>query len=217
MTEDSFSGRIHTNYTQLKSEARNKLFVDNRSVVSLDVSAMQPLLLGFMARESMTPICYNDIEEWIRDCESGCLYEKLRSKIPTHRQKFAYAVWNTSRTIPIDITKMTAKRFKQQVLQVLFDRNEQAKGNPIWEAISNNYPTIASYIWQLKRHDYKQAARASQQMEVSILIHQVAAEHARQGLPIVTVHDEIITPDEMTTRSIMQRAFNDIQLSPLIK
>ena len=115
----------------------------------------------------MTPICYNsDIEQWIRDCESGELYEKLRSKIPTHRQKFAYAVWNTCRTIPIDITKMTAKRFKRQMLQVLFDRNEQAKRNPIWEAISNHYPTMADYIWELKRHDYKQAARASQQMEV---------------------------------------------------
>ena len=55
MTEDSFSGRIHTNYTQLKSEARNKLFVDNRPVVSLDVSSMQPLLLGWMARESISP------------------------------------------------------------------------------------------------------------------------------------------------------------------
>jgi hypothetical protein len=55
MTEDSFSGRIHTNYSQLKSEARNKLFVGNRSVVSLDVSCMQPLLLGFMARESASP------------------------------------------------------------------------------------------------------------------------------------------------------------------
>ena len=112
---------------------------------------------------------------------------------------------------------MSDSTFKRQVLQVLFDRNEQAKGNPIWEAISSNYPTIADYIWELKRMDYKNAARVSQQMEVSILIHQVAAEHARQGLPIVTIHDEIITPDEPATRSIMQRAFEDIGLSPLIK
>ena len=167
---------------------------------------------------SFASTCYNsDIEQWIRDCESGCLYEKLRSLIPTHRQKFAYAVWDPSRTIPIDITKMTAKRFKRQVLQVLFDRNEQAEGNPIWEAISNHYPTIANYIWQLKRQDYKQAARVSQQLEVSILIHQVAAEHARRGLPIITIHDEIITPDEPTTRRIMRRAFSDIGLSPLFK
>ena len=78
MTEDRFSGRIHTNYSQLQSEARNKLFVDNRPVVSLDVSSMQPLLLGFMARESVSLNCYNDVEEWINDCQNGTLYKRIR-------------------------------------------------------------------------------------------------------------------------------------------
>jgi hypothetical protein len=170
---------------------------------------------------SFARTCYtNDIEQWIRDCESGVLYEKLRSLVPTHRQKFEYAVWNTSRVIPIDIAKMTAKRFKRQVLQVLFDRNEQAKNNPIWEAIENHYPTIARGIQLLKSgkgHEaYKTAAKLSQIWEVEIMIHKIAAEHIRRGIPIITVHDEIVTPAPELTRRIMKQEFANIGLNPAI-
>lgn len=270
MTEDRFSGRVHTNFTQLPKVVRERMFLNNdrQTLSSLDVSAMQPLLLGWAAREniktqarnatlcytsskqptqsprhdnqviySMMPeminatTCYRssgDVEKWINECQGGTLYKRIRSLIPTTRQRFEYRSLKkkgmsearnrtTRKRFTVDLSRMSDSTFKRQVLQVLFDRNEQSKRNPIWKAISSNYPTIADYIWELKRHDHKQAVRMLQQMEVQILIHQVAAEHARQGLPIVTVHDEIITPDDTATRAIMQRAFSEIGLTPLIR
>ena len=48
------------------------------------------------------------------------------------------------------------------------------------------------------------------------MIHKIAAEHIRRGIPIITVHDEIVTPAPDVTRRIMRRAFEDIGLNPAI-
>jgi hypothetical protein len=53
LTEDSTSGRIHSTFTQLTKATRQKLFTENRNVASLDVSAMQPLLIGWAIREGV--------------------------------------------------------------------------------------------------------------------------------------------------------------------
>ena len=53
LTEDNTSGRLHSSFTQLTAATRQKLFTENRSVASLDVSAMQPLLIGWAIREGV--------------------------------------------------------------------------------------------------------------------------------------------------------------------
>lgn len=238
LTEDNFSGRIHTNFTQLASEIRGNLFCNEGSVncVSLDISAMQPLLIGHMARGAtvgrgrhtpttmFTPFssaieCYDssvDVEQWIFDCENKLIYEKVRSLIPTSRQSFMYRVWGTQKWITFDIAKMDRKAFKRLMLQVIFDRNEQTVDHPVWDAIKKLYPTIAQFIWDLKTDDYKNAAKVSQIWEVEIMIHQIAAEHIRRGIPIITVHDEIITPAPDETRPIMTETFSQLGLKPTI-
>jgi hypothetical protein len=45
----------------------------------------------------------------------------------------------------------------------------------------------------------------------------IAREHFEQGLPIVTIHDEIITATPNETRRIMKSSFANIGLSPTIK
>lgn len=244
MTEDSFSGRIHTNFTQLQAEARRRIFCDrlNTFCVGMDISAMQPLLIGHAARSlsepqpihipgaasqtlSMCPHffsvtnCYaalDDVEQWIADCEMQKIYEKVRLSIPADRLRFTYRVWATGEQIPIDISKMDRKAFKRQMLQVIFDRNEQAVGNPIWDTINETYPKVAQFIWDLKTDDYKNAAKVSQNWEVKIMIHQIAAEHIRRGIPIITVHDEIVTPLPDETRQIIRDAFAKLDLFPTI-
>ncbi len=243
MTEDSFSGRIHTNFTQLQTETRKRIFCNqlNAYCVGLDVSAMQPLLIGYAAREtihqeahqpatqthtlSMCPAFLEpdikiqtaiDVDQWIEDCEQRQIYEKVQRLIPTNRQRFKYRVWATQKRIPFNTATMNRKAFKRLMLQVIFDRNEQAVGHPVGDTIKQLYPTIAQFIWDLKTEDYKNAARVSQIQEVKIMIHQIAAEHIRRGIPIITVHDEIVTPLPSETRQIMKEAFARLGLNPTI-
>ena len=269
LTEDNTSGRLHSSFTQLTKATRQKLFTENRSVASLDVSAMQPLLIGWAIREgviekvvaqndasqhnnhhsqhatnhhqpdhtphntphtlSMCPPffavsnCYesgNDVKLWIADCENQQIYERLQSMIPTNRQKFEYRIWGTNRRIPSNTATMTRKQFKRLVLQVIFDRTEQTANHPVWQAIESHYPTIARGIQLLKSgkgpNPHKAAAKFSQIWEVEIMIHKIAAEHIRRGIPIITIHDEIVTPSPDVTRRIMKQEFANIGLNPAI-
>ena len=167
--------------------------------------------------------CYesgNDVKLWIADCENQQIYERLQSMIPTNRQKFVYQIWGTNRRIPSNTATMTRKQFKRLVLQVIFDRTEQTASHPVWQAIESHYPTIARGIQLLKSgkgpNPHKAAAKFSQIWEVEIMIHKIAAEHIRRGIPIITIHDEIVTPAPDVTRRIMRRAFEDIGLNPAI-
>jgi hypothetical protein len=157
---------------------------------------------------------------WIADCENQQIYERLQSIIPTSRQKFVYQIWGTNRRIPSNTATMTRKQFKRLVLQVIFDRKEQTANHPVWQAIENHYPTIARGIQLLKSGNwdgaYKTAAKFSQIWEVEIMIHKIAAEHIRRGIPIITVHDEIVTPAPELTRRIMKQEFANIGLNPAI-
>ena len=244
VTEDRFSGRIHSSFTQLSGVFRERLTVNGKAVHAFDISAMQPLLLGFAARENLSPDSYTldrlenntqsqetqlitgnkslcnpkkDIEAWINDCQSSQIYEKIKSLVPERQKRYLYTDTATQRRFPVDLSRMSRNAFKTRTLSVLFDRNEQSAKDPIWQTIAMNYPSIARYIWGLKVQNYTNAARLSQAIEVKLLIHTIAAEHIRQGIPIVTVHDELITPAPRETLAITQRAFNDFGLTPGIK
>ena len=173
-----------------------------------------------MCRPFFTAIkCYNqvnDLDQWIADCENREIYEKVQRSIPTHRQRFTYCVWGTRKRILSNTATMDPKAFKRLMLQVIFDRNEQAVGHPVWDTIKQLYPTIAQYIWDLKSDDYKNAVRVSQIQEVEIMIHDIGAEHIRRGIPIITVHDEIVTPLPDESRQMMKEAFARLGLNPTI-
>lgn len=320
MTEDKFSGRLHTNFTQMNSAARKQIFTieGKQPVKSLDVSSMAPLLIGWIVRDkvnnnflelnggmeggregegdlvfsecnhinklshsntdtsysaplsrnlhsvstmftgislikkipiqSNTPQIitpYNDflsstpkksaqknanspnpailshtnpnVEAWIRLCESGDLYERIRSLIPTTAQRFRYCDVRTRNSFVIDLSKLSPKAFKKQVLTVIYDRNENSIRNPVWTAIQNRFPEIADFIYQTKLEDHTKMSQVTQGNERKIMIDDIGREHFKQGLPAVTIHDEIITATPIDTRKIMKAKFANIGLNPNIK
>ena len=237
MTEDRFSGRVHTNFTQLPKFVRGRLILNNdrQSLSSLDVSSMQPLLLGWAARENINiqadnaTICYDspkhptqsplhdkqntysmmlqmrnattcyrssgDVEKWINDCQNGTLYKRIRSLIPTTRQRFEYRSLTTRKRFMVDLSRMSDSTLNGGCCKFCLIGMSRQKETQFGAAISNHYPTMADYIWELKRQDYKQAARMSQQMEVQILIQQVAAPNT---------HDKDCRSSRSTMRSFHQ-------------
>lgn len=321
MTEDNFSGRLHTNFTQMNSAARKQIFTieGKRSVKSLDVSSMAPLAIGWLVREGAgnsfleldcseeeeeggeaqlvignrlsslnrmipphvitsyssppnphiaalstmflhlqcnelllnqkkTP-CFIDsnsdlaiekleksaqkkaswsipilnntnkrVKGWIDDCQSGDLYPRIRSLIPTTHQRFEYCDMATRNRFTVDLSKLSAKAFKKQVLTVIYDRNEQSIKNPVWKTIQRQYPEIADFIYQIKAGDrHREMSRLTQSLERKIMVDGIARAHFEQGLPIVTVHDEIITATPNDTRRIMKSKFAEMGLTPTIK
>lgn len=322
MTEDNFSGRLHTNFTQMNSAARKQIFTieGKRSVKSLDISSMAPLAIGWLVREGAgnsfleledcmegreevgdselvagnylyslnnvshphaitsyssppnlqnpslstmlvhsslkknllnhsnssqiitsntpsasfcqeksaqknaswyIPILNNTnkrVKGWIDDCQSGDLYPRIRSLIPTTDQRFEYCDVRTRNRFTVDLSKLSPKAFKKQVLTVIYDRNEQSIKNPVWKIIQRQYPEIADFIHQIKADDrHREMSRLTQTLERKIMVDRIARAHFEQGLPIVTVHDEIITATPNDTRRIMKSKFAEMGLTPTIK
>jgi hypothetical protein len=69
-------------------------------------------------------------------------------------------------------------------------------GAPAWLRYSRRWPTVASFLEQIKRDDYRHAAWLLQRAESSLVILGACGDlmRDRPDIPILTVHDAILTP-----------------------
>lgn len=74
-TVDGFSGRVHTPITSMPAADRMQLLIDGCPVVSMDVSQMQPRLLGLILNKH---IAQNDISTFLD--EGGDIYTMIQER-----------------------------------------------------------------------------------------------------------------------------------------
>jgi hypothetical protein len=73
---------------------------------------------------------------------------------------------------------------------------EPPLGSPAWIRYSARWPTVASFLERIKRDDYRRAAWLLQRAEASLVILGACGDlmRDRPDIPILTVHDAILTP-----------------------
>lgn len=234
---DTFAGRFHSPFTQVRSSVRQHIITDSGTPTrSGDVSSCQPLLLGLSASllekvgDTKEVGCLlgvggsfclprtADLSLWIELCESGMLY----SEIQRLSQNLSDPIIRGRNWI-IDVRELSRKRFKRQVLQVVMDRHDSAMRHPLWQVLDVHFPTITQTLAYLKtkpisgKTSYINAAKILQRLESEIMLSKIAKRHAGFGLPIVTIHDEIITPNPNLSLKICREVFSEIGLNPMIK
>ena len=229
--------RRHTLLTQLSRNMRRHLTINgNRDLSIVDVSACQPLLLGYLAANNYRPeIAFDqlnvldrrrtqqDICKWIELCESGEFYVSLRSLAQKKGLRLTLRRWSEEqkRMFTIDYDRISAKGFKRSAIIPLFDRIGEMEANPIFKLIELEFPSIAIFIRIIKRHDHRETARACQKFESYLMQQGVMAElHSKHpAWPVASIHDAILTEAcnaTLVTHCIRQ-FFDRLGLHPKVK
>jgi len=195
-TVDDFSGRVHSPVTSLKGIIREHLLINGMPTVGIDVATMQPLLLGKALKQAIGP---NEYSNWIDSGED--IYAILQQKAGLK----------------------TRAEGKKRFFQIAFARpnNELASmfGDADWITWINQYKSqLEPRNLHNKGKLHNNLAWLLQSTEVN-LMRKVWHELINEGIPFLSVHDEIIVKHsdqhkaEMIFRSVLDREFSFYKLN----
>jgi len=200
LKEDSF-GRIHTNITNLKRDLRKYLKFNDQSIVNLDISSSQPLLLYILSRScnngvymgSISCCAATDLEHYKSLVEAGEIYPFLSEKLLLQ---------------PTEDIKHVLYR------DVFFGKDTHPK-------FCELFPTVAATLKELKKSDYRNAAWTMQRLESDIVINKICRDlmDTHPNAFITTIHDSFISTRENIPiiQDAVRRTFRALGVAPKLR
>jgi hypothetical protein len=168
-------GRLHTNFTILKSFVRkNFLKIENEDIVEFDIANSQPLFLAKLIYDTDSKwVNKDELELFIYLTKNGKYYQYLMDNCKVRNKK--------------EIKEITYK--------VLFGRNHHnSKYDKLFKTL---FPTIHNFIkiYKQSKNDYRVLSHDLQKMESEFIFNTVIKKiyDTDSNIPIITIHDSIIT------------------------
>jgi hypothetical protein len=169
-------GRMHTNFTILKSFIRkNCLLLNGEETHEIDIPNSQPLFLNKIIDDSGT--------KWVDPNELALFKELTLSG--TYYQFIMSQIGSTNRS-----------KIKEMTYKVLFGKNmPNSKADKIFK---NIFPTIHNFIklYKKEKGDYRVLAYQLQKAESNLIFNKIVRQIKEYSpdIKIITVHDSIIVP-----------------------
>lgn len=170
-------GRMHTNFTILKSFIRkNCLLINGEQTYEIDIKNSQPLFLTKIIEDSGT--------RWVKEDEF-----ELFKYLTMNGMYYQYIMDYLETTDKVAIKEMTYK--------VLFGKNAaNSKADKIFIKL---FPTIHNFIKLYKREykDYKVLAYDLQKAESNLIFNKIIKEvmNTHPEIKMITIHDSIVIPE----------------------
>lgn len=167
-------GRLHTNFTILKSHIRkNCLLINGEETFEKDISNSQPLFLYKLIRDNDTIIVDdNELKLFKSLTMSGDFYQYVIDKSGLQINK---------------------RDIKELIYKVLFGRNYNTKSDRLFKKI---FPTIHTFIkaYKTEEGDYRKMAYGLQRAESNLIFNKIIKKimELYPEIIIITVHDSII-------------------------
>jgi hypothetical protein len=159
--------RLFSPWTSAPRELRRVCRLSGEAIVSIDLQASQPTLIGLLAQDdSFVKACFNDE-----------LYTQIGELFATNRDEAK----------PIFLSYVYGPNREANA------RNKLALA--VQHYVAERFPTTHAYIWQEKRRDYKAFARQLQNYEARLFLDGILAEMEQRGIPALTAHDSIAVPE----------------------
>lgn len=182
---DPKTGRIFHNYCNLKREFRTCLRdEDNLSLTEIDVANSQPFLLGVIMTERN--VCGEDVLKYQRLCKDAQIYDYIAQQCNWKRDFV-----------------------KKQMLTLFFCKNHwQFK---LKQMFVNEFPTVYSFIEEIKKDDNRDLAILLQKEEASIMIDTISEKLLEQNVQFITVHDSLMISqkDASLVMNQMKKSFQE--------
>lgn len=165
-TKDDFSGRIHTNVTNLYKPLRSLLRVDNQpdTIGETDIKNSQPLFLGMVAKS-------NGVEDqkYMQLCETGQIYEHFAQRLGMLRESA-----------------------KAELIKVMYAKNGY-RSTLKW-LLEHDFPAMADFIHEVKKKDHCRLSRQLQEEERRFVVDTVCVRlfQTNKDLFLTTIHDALL-------------------------
>lgn len=170
-------GRMHTNFTILKSFIRkNCLLINGEQTYEIDIKNSQPLFLTKIIEDSGT--------RWVKEDEF-----ELFKYLTMNGMYYQYIMDYLETTDKVAVKEMTYK--------VLFGKNaSNSKADKIFIKL---FPTIHNFIKLYKKEykDYKVLAYDLQKAESNLIFNKIIKEviNTHPEIKMITIHDSIVIPE----------------------
>ena len=227
ITRDANVYRIHTPVVRMKRETRVYLSHAGRRLVNIDLKNSQPFILSkFLSQNYFTELKNNQISqpsfnfnhERAQEIVNENNEDIVEYKRATSQGEFYEAI-NQFMLKPFD----ERNKLKEKVLESMYAPNRTRKRDVLMvrRAIKDVYPTINRLLWELKRQDYTVPSYLLQQAESELMIDIIARRiiNNHPEIPIFTVHDSFICPEEnqeLIKQIMEEETINYIQNIPTI-
>ena len=193
LTKDDFSGRLHSNVSNMFKPLRGLLRVDSDTVTlgETDIKNSQPLFLGLAAKEKG----FED-KKYIELCEQGLIYDHLARKLGVLRESA-----------------------KHEMVMLFFAKNGfKSTAKSVFEY---EFPRTAAYICSVKKKDYKRLSRQMQTAERRFVIDTVCErlKRLRPHMFMTTIHDAILArqADCDLVVAVMKEEFANRGINPRLE
>lgn len=166
-------GRVHTNFTILKSGVRKSfLTIDNEQTSEIDIANSQPLFLAKLIHKTKSKwVNKDELDNFIFLTTSGRYYQYMMDMLNIKNKK--------------EIKEITYK--------ILFGRNHHnSKHDKEFKKI---FPTIHNFIklYKNKFNNYKVLSHELQRMESDFIFNRVIKKiYEESDISVITIHDSII-------------------------
>lgn len=170
-------GRMHTNFTILKSFIRkNCLLINGEQTYEIDIKNSQPLFLTKIIEDSST--------RWVKEEEF-----ELFKYLTMNGMYYQYIMDYLETTDKVMVKEMTYK--------VLFGKNaSNSKADKIFIKL---FPTIHNFIklYKIEHKDYKVLAYDLQKAESNLIFNKIIKEvmNYHPEIKMITIHDSIVIPE----------------------
>lgn len=196
---DNFSGRVHTPVSNLHKELRPELILMGEPVTSLDVSQMQPALLGNILLQNTGKNAFSDAINEGRD-----IYVMLQSMAGLNSREEAKKLF--FRMLFGKPNNDLAALFSDGKFMDWINRYKSIPETRNPKSAKENYKIYNNLSWLLQTYEV-------------FIMSQVWQLLAQNGIPFLSVHDEIIIRQSDTekayhiTNMILSKHFTNYKLN----
>jgi hypothetical protein len=187
---DSY-GRMHTNFTILKSFIRNNcLLIDGEETCEIDIQNSQPLFLAKLILDVKT--------RWVKEDEFKLFYLLVKEG-------------NFYQFLIDNLELESKKEAKNLTYKVLFGQNrDNCKADKKFKTL---FPSIHNFIQLYKKEhkDYKILAHHLQRAESNLIFNKIIKKInlINPEIKIITVHDSIVLPKKWRSE-VSEIFFNEL-------
>ncbi len=166
--------RLYSPWTSAPRELRRACFLAGEPIVSIDLQASQPTLIGLLANdETFSEACFND-----------ALYGEIGQMCSVTRE----------------VAKQIFLSYTYGRNRTANARNKPAYH--VQQYVAHRFPKTHSFVVNMKANDYRGFARELQNLEAAIFINGIYAALMEQKIPSLTVHDSVAVPESRQEEAI---------------
>jgi len=166
--------RLFSPWTSAPRELRRACFLCGEPIVSIDLQASQPTLIGLLAQDdTFVQACFNDE-----------LYAQISKLFAISREDAK----------PIFLSYIYGQNRKANA------RNKSAL--QVQQFVAEKFPQTHRFIWQSKESNHKAFARQLQNLEAKLFLDGILSEMKQKRISALSVHDSIAVPESQSEEAV---------------